>query len=77
MTTALCKWRGTMVLMEIAATEKGVSGRCPQCGGERFRRGEGWATGWTECVNCDFAVLTKHLLEEDSDGRSREPAPGP
>jgi len=47
--------------MEVAPAKDERGGRCPQCGGVSFRRGEGWATGWTECLDCDFAVLTEHL----------------
>ena len=69
MNTALCKFRGMLVLMVTAPAAPGMSGRCPECGSTEFVNGDGWATGWTECAgpDCGFAVLTEHL-EEPGDG---------
>jgi hypothetical protein len=51
----LCKFRGMLVLMEAKHNPEG--GRCPDCGGTTFRE----HAGWTECYECDFAVLTSHI----------------
>ena len=72
MDTALCKLRGALVLMEVAPARDGRGGRCPQCGGVSFRRGEGCATNWTECLHCDFAVLTDHLKLPAPPGEEQE-----
>jgi hypothetical protein len=57
---ALCKFRGMLVLVEIAPCSPEQTGRCPDCGGTVFRDHAGWA----ECDNptgCGFAVLQSHM----------------
>jgi hypothetical protein len=64
--TALCKAHGMLVLMSTAKPKAGSHGRCPLCGGERFRK---QTHGWVECANddCDFAVLEEHLTRAPDD----------
>ncbi len=61
--TALCKFRGALVLIEISAKDSGSGGfgKCPECGHDKFREAP---AGWTECDNpdgCGCAILTTHL----------------
>ena len=58
-TTALCKWRGALVLMEITTSPQG---KCPDCGANEFREYQ----GWLEC-NCGFAVLKSHVMEQNDE----------
>ena len=60
-TDVLCKYYGTLVLIEVRKSED--KGKCPICGCQEFREG---SFGWTECDNpdgCSFAILTEHVKE--------------
>ena len=56
MLTALCKFRGMLVIAEIVIRKDGVRGACPECSGTEFRE----RNGWTEC-DCGFAYLTADI----------------
>lgn len=63
MITALCKFRGMLVIAEITLRTDGEKGHCPECGATEFYERH----GWTEC-ECGFAYLTSHIEKLKQEG---------
>ena len=49
--TALCKFRGMLVMAVFSKCEDGKHGSCPECGSAEFST----HAGWVEC-DCGFAI---------------------
>ncbi len=70
-TSILAKFHGCLVLIQVdpSKTKSSSFGVCPQCNkGKTFREGTGWDADWTVCCGdeCDFAILTAHIKEIES-----------
>lgn len=53
--TALCKYKGMLVTMEVSNNKEG---KCPECGATEFHE----HGGWVEC-DCGFAINKKTYEE--------------